>query len=68
MLTNYTNAERTASAESTLYQFACGLMNTAEAKARCLAHGFQIDFRQADLGAYFEALDVVTGEYVELAV
>ena len=68
MLTYYTNAERTASAESTLYQFACGLMNTAEAKARCLAHGFQIDFRQADLGAYFEALDVVTGEYVELEV
>ena len=54
MLTNYTNAERAASAESTLYQFACGLMDTAEAKA--------------DLGAYFEALDVVTGEYVELAV
>tara|TARA_R110002110_G_scaffold92642_1_gene241800 strand:- start:520 stop:726 length:207 start_codon:yes stop_codon:yes gene_type:complete len=68
MLTNYTNAERAASAESTLYQFACGLMDTAEAKARCLSHGFQIDFRQADLGAYFEALDVVTGEYVELAV
>ena len=68
MLTNYTNAERTASAESTLYQFACGLMDTAEAKARCLAHGFEIDFRQADLGAYFEALDVVTGEYIELEV
>ena len=63
-------AKKTArtSAESTLYQFACGLMDTAEAKARCLVHGFEIDFRQADVGAYFEALDVVTGEYVELEV
>ena len=68
MLTNYTNAERTASAESTLCQFARGWFDTAEAKAQCLSHGFQIDFRQADLGAYFEALDVVTGEYVELEV
>ena len=56
------------SAELYLYDWACGLISTAEAKAHCVAHGFQIDFRQADVGAYFEALDVVTGEYVELEV
>ena len=43
-------------------------METCEAKSRCVAHGFQIDFRQADLGAYFEALDIVTGEFIELEV
>ena len=43
-------------------------MDTAEAKARCVAHGFEIDFRQADIGAYFEALDFVTGEFIELEV
>ena len=68
MQTNYTHAERTASAESTLYQYACGYMDTTEAKARCLGHGFSIDFRQADVGAYFEALDIVTGQFVELTV
>ena len=56
------------SAELYLYDWACGRISTAEAKAHCVAHGFQIDFRQADVGAYFEALDVVTGEYVELEV
>lgn len=68
MNANYTTAERTAAAECTLYQYACDLMDTAEAKARCLTHGFEIDFRQADLGAYFEATDMVSGDYVELKV
>tara|TARA_R110002096_G_scaffold54020_1_gene139792 strand:+ start:33 stop:239 length:207 start_codon:yes stop_codon:yes gene_type:complete len=68
MITNYTTEERIAAAESTLYQYACQWMNTAEAKARCLDHGFQIDFRQPDLGAYFEALDLVTNEFIELEV
>ena len=68
MKTNYTTEERVASAETTLYQYACEWMDTAEAKARCLDHGFQIDFRQADLGAYFEALDLVTNEFIELEV
>ena len=68
METNYTTEERRAAAESTLYQLACGYMETCEAKSRCVAHGFQIDFRQADLGAYFEALDLVTNEFIELEV
>ena len=68
MKTNYTTTERRAAAESTLCHLVYGYIDTAEAKARCLDHGFQIDFRQADLGAYFEALDLVTGEFIELEV
>ena len=68
MKTKYTTEERVASAETTLYQYACEWMNTAEAKARCLDHGFQIDFRQPDNGAYFEARDLVTGEFIYLEV
>lgn len=68
MKTNYTTEERIVSVEATLYQYACEIINTSEAKARCLDHGFQIDFRQADLGACFEALDLVTGEFIELEV
>ena len=63
-----TNAERHAAAERTLCQLTYGYMDTAEAKTRCLAHGFEIDFRQADIGAYFEARDVITGNYTELEV
>lgn len=68
MNTYYTDAERKASAETVLYQYACEWMDTAEAKARCLALGFEIDFRQADVGAYFEALDVVSDNFVTLEV
>jgi hypothetical protein len=68
MKMNYTAEERRAAAENTLYLLARGYMNTSEAKARCVAHGFEIDFRQADIGAYFEALDIVTGEFIELEV
>lgn len=68
MQTNYTTEERIASAETTLYQYACQWMDTAEAKARCLDHGFQIDFRQPDNGAYFEARDLVNDAFVYLNV
>ena len=68
MLTKYTNEERRAAAETTLYQYACQWMDTAEAKARCLAHGFEIDFRQPDAGAFFEARDIITDEFIYLNV
>ena len=68
MKTNYTTAERRAAAESTLCQLVYGYIDTDEAKARCVAHGFEIDFRQADLGSCFEALDFVTGEFIGLEV
>ena len=68
MKTNYTTAERRAAASNALYQFACGNMSIVCARSYALDHGFKIDFRQADIGAYFEALDLVTGEFIELEV
>jgi hypothetical protein len=35
-------------AEKVLYAWACGELSTAQAKAKCLKLGYQIDFRQAD--------------------
>ena len=68
MKTNYTTEERRAAAKNALYQFACGNMSIVCARSYVLDHGFQIDFRQPDLGAYFEALDLVTNEFIELEV
>tara|TARA_R110000751_G_scaffold78868_1_gene159209 strand:+ start:644 stop:772 length:129 start_codon:yes stop_codon:yes gene_type:complete len=42
-------------------------MDTAEAKAMCLSHGFEIDFRRW-LNNEIEALDIETGNYVFLEV
>ena len=62
-----TNAERHDAAESTLRQLTYGYMDTAEAKAMCLSHGFEIDFRRW-LNNEIEALDIETGNYVFLEV
>jgi hypothetical protein len=67
MLTDKRKSDK-ISAELYLYDWACGRISTAEAKAHCVAHGFQIDFRQADVGAYLDATDVVSGEYVRFEI
>ena len=56
------------SAELYLYDWACGLIATATVKMQCAAHGFQIDFRQADVGAYLDGVDTVTGGTVRFEI
>ena len=55
METNYTKAERIESAESCLYNWACGNYTTVNAKHHCQALGFTIDFRQADTDNLIDA-------------
>lgn len=55
-------------AEAILYDWACGNIDTAHAKRACQHLGFDIDFRQADCGAFFDAHHIESGEYVRLEV
>jgi|TARA_R110002074_G_scaffold174646_1_gene337614 hypothetical protein len=55
-------------AEAILYDFCCGNTQTAHAKRACRHLGFDIDFRQVDAGAFFDALHIESGEYVRLEV
>tara|TARA_R110000824_G_scaffold346685_1_gene533508 strand:- start:323 stop:508 length:186 start_codon:yes stop_codon:yes gene_type:complete len=55
-------------AEDVLYAWACGGISTAQAKARCLKLGYQIDFRQADDNNLIEALNLKTQNYEILEV
>lgn len=59
---------RMKSASEILYDWACAQIGTQEAKRRCAHLGYDIDFRQPDFGAYMEAKDCFTGEYVEIPV
>ena len=49
-----------------LYSWACGLIKTARAKTACKSMGFDIDFRQPDLGAYLEA--DYHGEFTQIEI
>lgn len=55
-------------AEAILYDWACSNTQTADAKSACHQLGFEIDFRQADAGAFFDAYHIESGEYVRLDV
>ena len=55
-------------AEVILYDWACGNIETAHTKRACRHLGFEIDFRQADVGAYLEALHIESGTYVRLEI
>ena len=55
-------------AEKVLYIWACGELSTAQAKAKCLKLGYQIDFRQPDNGNWIEALNLKTQNYEILEV
>ena len=58
---------RTKVASSILYRWACDKITTREAKKQCkrLA-GFDVDFRQPDIGAYVHAFDIASGNFVEI--
>ena len=60
--------KRTEKASTILYQYACEMIDTAEAKARCLENGFAVDFRQKDYGAAFEVLDLLTNNFITIEV
>ena len=55
-------------AESFLYQWACGSLDTGRCKSLLAGLGYEVDFRQPDLGAYVEALDTESGRMVELGM
>ena len=55
-------------AEKVLYAWACGELSTAQAKAKCLKLGYQIDFRQPDNGNLIEALNLKTQTWETLEV
>lgn len=55
-------------AEAILYDWACGNTQTAHAKNACRHLGFEIDFRQADAGAFFDAFHIESEECVRLDV
>jgi hypothetical protein len=55
-------------AEVILYDWACGNIATDHAKRACRLLGFDIDFRQADLGAFIDATHIWTGETVTLEI
>lgn len=57
---------RESMAEAILYNWACDCISTATAKRECRALGFEIDFRQADIGNQIDALDVELGQIVTL--
>lgn len=59
---------QTIQAERTLYDWACGHIDTATAKARCRDFGFDVDFRQPDIGAEMEATRLADGRAVLLEV
>jgi hypothetical protein len=53
-------------AESVLHQWACGGLDTPRCKSLLAGLGYEVDFRQPDLGAYVEAWDSESGRTVEL--
>ena len=58
---------RINTASDILYRWACDLIPTSDAKEQCkrLA-GFDVDFRQPDIGAYVQAFDIASGNFVEI--
>lgn len=60
---------RRDAASAILYAWACGSIDTATAKAGCLALGYEVDFRQVDAGAFMEASDAFRGgAFVQIPV
>jgi hypothetical protein len=57
----------TLAAEAILYDWSCGNLETAHAKRAVAALGFTVDFRQADMGNWFEA-EYRDGSFVILYV
>lgn len=55
-------------AEVILYDWACGNIATDHAKRACRHLGFDIDFRQVDMGAFLDATHIPSGETVTLEV
>ena len=55
-------------AEKVLYIWACGELSPAQAKAKCLKLGYQIDFRRAERWHWIEALNLKTQNYEILEV
>lgn len=55
-------------AEEVLYSWACNNMSTAEAKSTLRKLGYDVDFRQPDLGHRMEAIEIATGEIVCLEI
>ena len=64
---NQTMENRINTASDILYRWACDLIPTNAAKEQCkrLA-GFDVDFRQPDIGAYVHAFDIASGNFVEI--
>lgn len=67
-IVNMATFKRTCRAEAVLYEWACGETTTRGAKARLRSLNFDVDFRQPDRGNVVEAIDLVTGAYVELEI
>lgn len=61
MMTRYNTAS------DILYRWACDLITTKDAKKLCkeLA-GFEIDFRQPDIGAYVQAFDIESNSFTDI--
>jgi hypothetical protein len=50
--------------EDILFAWACDKISTDQAKGDLWDLGYAVDFRQADVGATIEALNLETNEYV----
>ena len=57
---------RQVEAENIAYEWATGAIKTPEVKKRLREKGYDVDFRQADRGAFLEAVDIETGNFIKL--
>lgn len=57
-----------AAAEALAYDWACERITTGEAKSGLKALGYDVDFRQPDLGNWLEAAEIASGKFVRLEV
>lgn len=57
---------RRQAAESILYDWACGNFTTPQAKDMLADLDLDLDFRQPDNGNILQAVDCITGDYVDL--
>lgn len=60
--------DRLIKAETILYRWACEKLSTGCAKAALARLGFDVDFRQADLGNVMYGFDIDTGDEVQFVI
>jgi hypothetical protein len=59
---------RYRTASQVLYQWSCGNISSAQAKALCRALKYKIDFRQPDHGNFMVAFDTVLETEIEIVI